>query len=243
LGATFVDRTREPEALMRDRVSEDGITELDEHGQPPRRFYVARAQDRAVHEMLGMVKGIVCDGVLNDEECQAFARWLIANPEANSVWPGRVLAERLVAIFADGKIDPVERHELYELFCDTAGDGGNASLKKNYSTRLPFDDPPPAITFNAQTFVLTGQFIFGIRAKCEREILARGGRCHDTVIKQPHTLVIGTIASHAWIQTDWGRKIEQAVAWRDSGTAIRIVSEEHWTDALATTRPNLELVR
>jgi NAD-dependent DNA ligase len=206
---------------------------LDEHGQPPRRFYVARVEDRAIHEMLGLVKGIVCDGIVTNEECQAFARWLNANPDATSAWPGKVLARRILEVFADGTVEATERHDLYELFCDTVGDGGNAeSLAQNYSTRLPFDDPAPQITFAGRTFVLTGQFIFGSRARCEREIASRDGRCHATVVKQPHTLVVGTIASRSWIQSDWGRKIEKAVQFRDAGVGVQIVSEETWLGAL-----------
>jgi NAD-dependent DNA ligase len=216
---------------------------LDEHGQPPRRFYAARIQDRAIQEMLGLIKGVVCDGVITDEECKAFTRWMIANDDAVQCWPGNILAERIVSIFADGMIDKDERHNLYELFCDTVGDGGSReALRVNYSTRLPFDEPVPQIQFPDRTFVLTGQFVYGPRAKCEAEITQRGGRCRDRIVKDPHTVVVGTIASRAWIQSDWGRKIEKAVEYRDAGAGVQIVSEETWTGALGS-RPPLKLIR
>jgi NAD-dependent DNA ligase len=206
---------------------------LDPEIHVPVSFNASRIRDRTVHEMLGVVKGMECDGVVSEEECAALSRWMIANSDASSAWPGDILATRLYKIFEDGVVTADERHELYELLCDTIGDGGHSeSLAVNYSTRLPFDDPPPAIVFPGNTFVLTGKFIFGLRASCEAEILARGGRCAPAVLKQPHILVIGTLASRSWIQSDFGRKIERAVEWREQGIGIKIVSEESWTRAL-----------
>lgn len=84
-----------------------------------------RVSDRTIQEMLGLVKGMVCDGVVSEEECISFGRWLRANQPAISTWPGNILARRLESIYEDGVIDATERHELYELLCDTVGDGGN----------------------------------------------------------------------------------------------------------------------
>lgn len=196
-------------------------------------FYSARVRDRQIHEMLGLLKGMVCDGLISDDEIFSFKTWLIANPLAATTWPGEVLARRVIKIHADGVIDVTERHELYELFCDTAGGGGSPEATKvNRATRLPFDDPPPAIVFNRDPFVLTGAFVYGPREKCEQAIEDRGGHCLPRLVKQPLTLVVGMIGSNAWIQSGFGRKIETAMKHRESGVPISIVSEERWTEAL-----------
>jgi hypothetical protein len=36
------------------------------------------------------------------------------------------------------------------------------------------------------------------------------------------------VGSTDWIYTTHGRKIEAAVAWRESGSPLAVVSEEHW---------------
>ena len=192
-----------------------------------------RVSDRTIQEMLGLVKGMVCDGVVSEGECASLGRWLNANQPAISTWPGNVLAKRLMSIYEDGVIDANERHQLYELLCDTVGDGGNnAALDLNYSTRLPLDDPAPLVEIPGRTFVLTGKFIYGLRGKCEQAILVRGGRCRETIIKQPLTLVIGTIGSRDWIQSSHGRKIEAAVHHREAGVPIQIIGEDTWMQAL-----------
>lgn len=207
---------------------------LDEDGQPPRAVYYHRAVARQIQEMLGLVKGLVCDGELSDGEIASFRKWLDANPDATSRWPGRELAGRIMRALSDGHIDATERHELYELFCDTAGDGGDQALARPFATQLPFDDPAPAMIFGGRLFCFTGAFAFGTRARCEEVVVSRGGRCHRTVVKKPMTLVVGVLGSDAWVQAAWGRKIEKAVQYRDDGVGIQIVSEGHWVQAVST---------
>ncbi len=214
---------------------------MDDPADVPPHFYQRRITDRAIQEMLGMAKGMVCDGEVTEEECKAFARWLTANPHVTSTWPGSVLAERILSVFEDGIVTKDERHELYELMCDTVGDGGNAqALAANFSTRLPFDDPVPTIRFDSPPFVFTGTFCFGTRAKCEAEVIQRGGKCWPRIVRQPLTLVIGRLATQAWIQSDYGRKIEKAVEYRSAGVGIQIVGEESWTRAFRTRPGTLQ---
>lgn len=205
---------------------------LDADGQPPRALYYNRAVARQIQEMLGLVKGMVCDGDLSEGEVRSFRNWLEVNPDVSSRWPGRELARRIVRALDDGKIDEAERHDLYELFCDTAGDGGERSLERPFSTKLPFDDPPPPIVFDGRLFCFTGIFAFGSREECERAVIERGGRCHKTIVKKPMTVVVGLMASDAWVQTGWGRKIEKAIVYRDGGVGVQLVGEGHWVQAV-----------
>jgi NAD-dependent DNA ligase len=46
-------------------------------------------------------------------------------------------------------------------------------------------------------------------------------------------LVIGTIANPRWAHENFGRKIETAVALKQSGHGISIIEEEHWVDWLS----------
>jgi len=194
---------------------------------------LTRRTDRGVHEMLGMVRGIVCDGIVTEGEVKAFQNWLSAHPDETVCWPGNVLAERIIRIVSDGKVDAVEQHELYELFCDTVGEGDiSKDEPQSFSTRLPFDDPPPAIIFPEHLFCFTGAFVYGTRSQCEHSTILRGGVCKKTIVKQPMTLVIGGHANDAWIHSTFGRKIEEAMDHRQEGVPIAIVSEECWTTAV-----------
>lgn len=203
----------------------------DDESQPPRRFYAARVADRQCQEMLGMLRAFIADRALNDAEVNAFRRWLANNPAVTLSFPGRFLAARLSAMLADGVIDEEERHELLQMMHDAVGDdeidGATAS------TALPLDRPTPAVLFEGATFVFTGLCAYGKRAQCERAVVERGGRCESAVTRRVDYLVIGTLASPAWVQSNFGRKIEAAVRLRDGeGLPVRIVSEQTWLEAL-----------
>lgn len=192
-----------------------------------------RRSDRDVNEMLGMVRGIVCDGVVSEGEAFAFRNWLNDHPNATGCWPGNVLVERVARTLEDGIVSASERVDLYELFCNTIGEGDTTKeTPGSFSTRLPFDDPAPVIVFPGKHFCFTGAFIYGQRTYCERSTVIRGGICHGDVIKQPMTLVIGGHGNDAWIQSSFGRKIEAAMDCREHGVPIAIVCEEHWTEAV-----------
>jgi hypothetical protein len=206
---------------------------VDEHGTPIRGIYAPRVHGRLMAEMLGLVKGMICDGVLTDGESVALHQWLVSHPDAAVHFPGNVLSERVQAMLRDGIIDEDERSDLADLMRAFAGESEDQSGDMNRATRLPMDIPPPDIFFDNREFVFTGVFAFGKRGTLENEVRSRGGRCHDSVRKGTSYLVVGINASAAWIHGDRGRKIEEAVALREAGRPIAIVAEEHWVEAIA----------
>ena len=208
-------------------------TPIDDYGTPKAKgLYFERAVERDVQEMLGMVRGLVCDGVLNDLEISGFKQWLINHPDCITFYPGKYLAERIVSIYADGEIDKGERNELYEMFCDTVG-AGEGEVAMDLSTQLPFDKPVPTVIFDGRTYVFTGGCVWGARSACEKAVTDRGGRVSQAVrANERCTLVVGIIGNRAWIQSAHGRKIETAVDYRGKGYDVQIISEVHWAEAL-----------
>lgn len=168
---------------------------LDLHGQPPAPFNAGLRLDRAVHEMLGMVKGILADGVVTEVETFALRSWLSANSDLAGDWPISVLADRLNGIFTDFRVSEVERLDLARLLQRMVGDGYGVAAGANLSTKLPIDDPPPPLTFPGKTYVLTGHFAYAPRRTCEQEIVKLGGTCHATITRKTDVLVLGTFAS------------------------------------------------
>lgn len=205
---------------------------LDRDGTPVHRLYAGRVHDRVIAELLGVVKGMICDGVLSDGEAVALKQWLYSHPDAVAHFPGNVLAQRLQAVFADGILDEDERAELADLMRSIAGETEEQTGNLNRATRLPCDMPPPTIFFDGKEFCLTGLFAYGARKACEAEISARGGRCAKAPTRQTDYLIIGIEASAAWVQGDHGTKIEHAVRLKEKGHRIAIVAEEHWVEAV-----------
>ncbi|MEQ1884037.1 MAG: BRCT domain-containing protein [Bryobacteraceae bacterium] len=209
---------------------------LDDDGQPlVRAFNEWRRNDRAIHELLGLAKGILADEVVSPNEVIQLGKWIIAHTESGSGWPLDVFCERLSRTFADGQIDVEECNEIALLLKELIGTGltqPDPPRGRENSTRLPLSNPAPVVEFEGNTFVLTGKFYFGARKKCEQEILDRGGQCSASITQRTRFLVIGTLGSTDWIHSAYGRKIEKAVEYIQDGYPIAIVSEKHWSGHL-----------
>lgn len=211
------------------------MVRLDDNAQPLDSKLNQRLRaDRAIHEMLGIIKGILVDGVVTDREAYALHDWFTANPDAISVWPGLVLSSRLKKILDDGRIDDVERSELHELMIATVGEQERPGT--NPTTNLPLDDPQPRLIFAGKTYLFTGAFVFGVRKDCQAAVVARGGMCSEKVNHRIDVLVIGCMGSRDWIHTSYGRKIEDTVRLKLRGMDISIVDEPHWVAQLRESR-------
>jgi NAD-dependent DNA ligase len=178
------------------------------------------------------VKGVIADGVVTDSEVVALGEWMQGHKEATMTWPVDVLSSRLRRILDDGVVGEEERAELAELLQQVTGSRPDGTSAMRGATRLPLTDPPPFIEYTGHLFALTGKFVFGTRAACERAIRREGGECCDTPTGKVHYLVIGTLASADWAHSSYGRKIERAVELAREGALIAIVSEEHWSSTL-----------
>ena len=192
-------------------------------------FNAARRTERAIHEMLGLVKGVIIDGEVTESEAQFLASWMNGNPEAVKSWPGSALAKRLLKIFADGRIDAEEREELMFFLQDLAG--GHHGHYDDVS-RLPLNDPMPPLQFAGIECVFAGRFLWGIRSKCEEAVAARGGTCATTVTQRTGILVIGELGGPNWSDSPFGADIQKAVEYRESGMSLVIVDEQHWANCL-----------
>jgi hypothetical protein len=185
--------------------------------------------------MLGIAKGLLADGIVVEEEGRVLHEWGANHPDALSVWPANLIFSRVQQFFADGRIDAADREELKGILTALVGGTLTIQLGHEGASTLPLDSPPPAICWHDAVFVFTGKFAYGTRAHCEREVLQRGGIVEPRINCRTSFLVIGTFSSEDWKHTSYGRKIEQAVALRDSGLPLRIVGEDHWANSMSPT--------
>jgi len=209
------------------------MTLCDRNGQPFNlRFNRARRTERDISEMLGLAKGVLADGKVTEAEAALLRDWVATHPDATDGWPGNVVADRLFRIFEDGLVEEEERSDLADLLQRLVGGGAGLIAKDQASSDLPLDVPPPSLFFPSTVFVFTGRFAFGPRRECEREVQQLGGICESGVTMRTDVLVIGTFGSRDWVHTSYGRKIQKALTYRQSGVPIAIVSEDHWASAI-----------
>lgn len=208
------------------------MTLLDENGQPVNRaFFAKRITDRGIDEMLGLCKGIIADGKVDQKEAEFILNWLKANKEAASQWPCNIIAARAAEYLQDGVLDQEEAQDLLELMSQITGENNEICTSVNKSIKF-FDDFLPHINFDGTAFCLTGKFALGSRKECEKEIINLGGKIKKSISKKLDYLIIGSIGSEAWIHSNFGRKIENAWELKHSGHQLYIVPEDHWANCL-----------
>lgn len=191
-----------------------------------------RQMKKAAEQLLGICAGLIADSQINEKEVHFLHTWMNEHPQLVHRWPGQPIADRIKLILADGIVTPAERDDLLDLLRGICGyqfdDTGSAEVEV---AAIPYDDDP-SIWISGYTFCLTGRFLFGARADCERAVIERGGSIADRVTTKLDYLVVGSMVEPAWANTTYGRKIERALDYNAKGHGIAIVPEREWHTAL-----------
>lgn len=193
-------------------------------------FHGQRLAVRQIDELIGLARGLVADGKINEVEAEFLYAWLAANADVVDNPVISILYSRVSTIMADGVADPDECNELFDTlraFVDNDIAPGEV-LKP---TSLPLCRPAPELNFEGRRFCFTGTFNYGQREDCEAAVVDRGGAVGG-IARKTNVLVIGAYVTDAWKHSSFGNKIMQAVEWREDGFPISIVSEDHWRQFL-----------
>lgn len=189
-----------------------------------------RIQSRQVDELIGLARGLIADGSINDAEIRFLEAWLANNISISHQPLIATLYDRVREILVDGIADAEECADLLEALTRfTAGDAELGEASK--STSLPLCNPAPDLTFAGQKYCFTGTFSFGQRRHCEQAVEALGASS-GSLTRSTDVLVIGAYATESWKHSSFGNKIIKAAEMRDDGVPIAIVSERHWSSWL-----------
>lgn len=192
------------------------------------RFNRKNIQDRQIDTLIGLSKGITADGKVDQSETEFLQSWLIQNSHSQNPIIVNLLA-KITRMLEDGFLDGNESSELLSILHSLSGDMVEVGEIAK-ATTLPICTPSPTITFLDNTFLFTGTCAYGTRRQCQEVIDSLGGVNLGTVSKKLNYLVIGTYVTDSWAHESFGRKIEKAMDYRDSGLPISIVTEEHWAN-------------
>jgi len=191
------------------------------------KFNRKNIQDRQIDTLIGLSKGLIADGVVDQAGAEFLMSWLVQSRQASDNPIIMNLLDKVSSILEDGILDTEESVELVNILRAISGESSElGELAK--TTSLPIDNPLPSVIFNDSSFLFTGTFAFGTRKQCKDAIESLGGLNTKNVTKSLDYLVLGTYVTDSWIHENFGRKIEKAVEYRDAGVPIVIISEEHW---------------
>lgn len=191
-----------------------------------------RQIEQGLAEMVGLVRGVIADGSVSQDEAQRLSEWARDHPEVATRYPANLLSRRLERIFMDGRVDAAERRRLGSMLTHLAENPGGLAAGFALATDLPVTHPQPDIVFEGQTFVFGGDMAYGPTHACEREVTELGGMCEHAVSRRTDYVVIGALAATDWSQASFGALIDEVVQYRGRGVPIAVVSEEHWAAAL-----------
>lgn len=190
------------------------------------RFNRKNIQDRQVDTLIGLSKGITADGKVDQAEAEFLQTWLIQNSHSENPIIINLL-EKVGAMLEDGILDAEESTELLAVLDSISGEKSEIG-EISKTSALPICDPPPEVVFQENTFLFTGTCAFGTRKQCQAAIESLGGINSKGVTKTLNFLILGTYVTDSWAHESFGRKIEKAMSYRNTGFAISIISEEHW---------------
>ena len=194
------------------------------------RFNRKNIDDRQIDTLIGISKGIIADGNINQSEATFLLTWLIQSRQASDNPIIANLLERVDAMLKDNSLDPEESIELLKTLQSIAGDKSEVGeLAK--TAFLPVDNPAPDITFPERCFVFTGTCAYGTRSQCIQATESLGGKISDGITKTVNFLVLGAYVTDSWAHETYGRKIEKAMKYRDEGVPLSIITEAHWANA------------
>jgi NAD-dependent DNA ligase len=103
----------------------------------------------------------------------------------------------------------------------------NTLGEQTQTNTLPTSKPQPANAFPGMTFLFAGTCTFGMRSQCQAAIETLGGINSGSVTKSLNYLVLGTYVTDSRAHETFGRKIEKAMEYRESGVPLVIEKEEH----------------
>ena len=186
-------------------------------------------QDRQIDTLIGLSKGLVADGKVNQAEAEFLLSWLVQSRQSSNNPIIVNLLEKVELILDDGVIDSEEGKELLNILHMISGESSEiGELAKTSS--LPINNPLPSVEFPTKSFLFTGTCAYGTRKQCHEALESLGGIPAKGVTKKLDYLVLGTYVTDSWAHENFGRKIEKAMEYRDAGVPLFIITEEHWVN-------------
>lgn len=185
--------------------------------------------DFKLAEMVGLLKGVIADGRVCENEARFLLNWFGENPAVAESWPANRLAARLADIRADGQAGEAEQAELRELIAEivAAIDEGRPSDHGG----PPLDDDTASVVFVGRSFAFAGRLATAPKAVCEDMVREMGGEIKSEPFSRLDYLVVGFLGAGPWQDSGHGARIRRALELKAQGT--QIISEEHWRRALS----------
>ena len=223
---------------------EDGILTIDEveniswycnsYNQKSGYYNVITA---GIQQMLGIVKGIITDQKINDDEIRYLDNWMEENDFLKNSWPYDELYNITTKIINKKSIIE-EEHNALLTFCEAlVGKAQNDSTTGLVdSLKIGYYQIDPSINIAGNLFCITGISKKHKRRQIAEMIELYGGFVSERVNAKVNYLLVCDDKNACWAFSCYGKKIEQAILHRQNGAQLVIIHEADFFDAIEGLR-------
>lgn len=194
---------------------------------------------RGIQQLEGIMHGVLADNIINDAEIEKIRLWINSHDFLTGYYPYDEVSSLLSSILSDGIITEDERNILKVYFSEFIDTNSSIEIDFDEITNLKNDYTVdgicsicPEIDFENKTFCFTGASTKATRKDFENLIPSLGGTFSKNVTKKTDYLIIGCNGNTCWAYSCYGRKVEQAINLRKSGSKIIIIHENDFWDAV-----------
>lgn len=184
----------------------------------------------------GVMAGIGADGKVLDAEVHALSEWLHSVTNQRGNWPYDEIDSFVTSILADGVIDEKERKALLGFCAEFASNHVDLLLQGEVTTEFVKHGVCATaleVSFDGQTFCITGASKHAKRREIESIIAGLGGVPRPRVVRDLNYLIVCAEGNRHWAFSCYGRKVEEAMRFRrDNGAQIVITHENDLWDAV-----------
>ena len=159
----------------------------------------------------GILKGIIVDGEVSEDECKNLRQWLYDNIYLSDHYPFNKIIKLVDKVLADSIITKEESTYITSVIDDMLN---------------PVDSLKSQVySVNNKHVCLSGNFSYGQKSDVEKYIAERGGIIDSSVKKITDFLIIGDCECQAYSYGTYGTKVKKALEYNEKGCNIKIIKE------------------
>lgn len=170
-------------------------------------------ETKQLHELSAIVKNIMSDNVLADDEICLLNDWTKHNEHLKGNYPFDIISKALNDVLEDGVITEDERVYLMDILSNY----DNPVEQQNSDTSN--------IVIAGSKIVLTGEFTSGSRAEITNKLTEMGAKVIGSVSTKTNYVIVGGYGSSDWAHGNYGTKVKKALELQAQGVDIKIVKE------------------
>lgn len=176
-------------------------------------IYFSKLTDgsRLLVRLTGIIEGIICDGIVNDEEFNYLYDWLMKHQELKGNYQYDYLVNSWNNLSNSCKSHQEHLISRLKSILDPV---------ESKSEHLSFK-----IDFIGKNICLTGEFQNGSKSDISNKFIKMGAVIHNSVTRKVDYLIVGGNGSKAWALENYGTKVKKALELQEKGFKISILRE------------------